>query len=53
MTAGIPKNILEAHPALQEWAILSAYRGIVAHGMYVPASDPNGIDDRDVMTVCR
>ena len=52
MTAGIPENILEAHPALHEWAILSAYRGSVAHGMYVPADDPNGIDDQDVMTVC-
>lgn len=48
----IPKNILEAHPSLDEWAILSAYRGSIAHGMYVPSTDPDSIDDKDVMAVC-
>ena len=52
MTTGIPGNILEVHPSLGEWAILSAYRGSIAHGMYVPSSDPNSIDDKDVMAVC-
>jgi predicted nucleotidyltransferase len=52
MTTGIPRNILEVHPSLGEWAILSAYRGSIAHGMYVPSTDPNSIDDRDVMAVC-
>jgi len=46
------KAILREHPYIQEWAILLAYRGSVAHGMYVPDSDPNGIDDKDVMGVC-
>ena len=45
-------NILGDHPALGEWAILSAYRGSIAHGMYVPSTDPNSLDDKDVMAVC-
>ncbi|MBI4764000.1 MAG: nucleotidyltransferase domain-containing protein [Deltaproteobacteria bacterium] len=48
----IPKTILKAHPSLDEWAVLSAYRGSIAHGMYVPSSNPDSIDDRDVMAVC-
>lgn len=28
------------------------YRGSIAHGMYIPNSDPNSIDDKDVMAVC-
>ncbi|MBI5603935.1 MAG: nucleotidyltransferase domain-containing protein [Deltaproteobacteria bacterium] len=43
---------MEAHPSLGEWAILSAYRGSIAHGLYVPSADPNSIDDKDVMAVC-
>lgn len=27
------------------------YRGSISHGMYVPSSDPNSIDDKDVMGV--
>lgn len=27
------------------------WRGSVAHGMYVPKSDPDSIDDKDVMGV--
>jgi hypothetical protein len=27
------------------------YRGSIAHGMYVPNSDPNSIDDKDVMGI--
>lgn len=48
----IPKDILKEHEALQEWAILVAYRGSIAHGMYVPQNDPNSIDDKDVMGIC-
>jgi uncharacterized protein len=29
--------------------ILLAYRGSIAHGMYVPNSDPNSVDDVDLM----
>lgn len=33
-------------------AILVGYRGSIAHGMYVPKTDPNSIDDKDLMSVC-
>lgn len=32
--------------------VLVGYRGSIAHGMYVPNSDPSSIDDKDVMGVC-
>ena len=48
----IPKDITRDNKCLSEWAILSAYRGSIAHGMYVPTNDPTSIDDKDVMTVC-
>ena len=48
----IPPDLPAVHPALDEWAILLAYRGSIAHGMYVPSTEPNSIDDRDVMAVC-
>lgn len=31
--------------------ILLGYRGSIAHGTYVPSSDPNSIDDKDLMGV--
>lgn len=31
--------------------ILAGYRGSVAHGMYIPDTDPNSIDDIDLMGV--
>lgn len=31
--------------------IFVGYRGSVAHGMFVPSTDPNSIDDIDIMTV--
>jgi hypothetical protein len=31
--------------------IFLAYRGSIAHGMYVPNTDPNSIDDKDIMGV--
>lgn len=31
---------------------LLGYRGSIAHGMYVPNSQPNSIDDKDIMGVC-
>lgn len=36
---------------LKERAILYAYRGSIAHNMYVPSSDPNSIDDKDTMLI--
>jgi len=36
---------------LPENLILLGWRGSVAHGMYVPSTDPDSIDDKDVMGV--
>lgn len=47
----IPKAIYNGYSCLGEWAILLGYRGSIAHGMYVPNSDPNSIDDKDVMGI--
>lgn len=47
----LPKAIRQ-HKCMDKWCILSGYRGSIAHGMYVPNSDPNSIDDKDVMAIC-
>ena len=47
----IPKNILGKYNYLTDDSILVGYRGSIAHGMYVPQSDPNSIDDKDVMAI--
>lgn len=31
--------------------VLLGYRGSIAHGTYVPSTDPNSIDDKDIMGV--
>lgn len=49
---GLPKELIEKHPALNEWAILTGWRGSIAHGMYIPQSNPDSIDDKDVMSIC-
>jgi len=43
---------LQAERALNEWCILSGYRGSQAHGMYIPNSDPDSFDDIDIMAIC-
>jgi len=49
----IPNDILnKTNKSLTDYAILSGYRGSIAHGMYTPKSDPNSIDDKDIMGVC-
>lgn len=48
----IPKDIVQGERGLSRWCILSGYRGSIAHAMYVPRSDPDSIDDKDVMAVC-
>lgn len=48
----IPKDILQDNPGLGVWSILLAYRGSISHGMYLPNSDENSVDDKDVMGVC-
>jgi len=46
---GIPADLLRQHPTLGQWAIIIVYRGSIAHGTYVPNSDPMSIDDKDAM----
>lgn len=41
----------EAMDIFREDVILAGYVGSIAHGTYVPNSDPNGIDDKDVMLI--
>lgn len=49
----IPQDVVnKADGALDKYAIITAYRGSIAHGMYVPKSNPNSIDDKDIMAVC-
>lgn len=48
----LPKNITQDRPWLNEEAILACYRGSITHGTYRPSSEPNSIDDKDVLTVC-
>lgn len=49
----IPQDVIDkGYGALDQYAILVAYRGSIAHGMYVPKTDPNSIDDKDIMGVC-
>ena len=48
----IPKDLLREYSlGLDEWCILHGYRGSIAHGMFVPNSDPNSIDDKDTMSI--
>lgn len=49
-------NLLEqlkvANPEIFSWSILTGYRGSHSHGTFVPSTDPNSIDDIDLMSVC-
>lgn len=46
----VPKIITDKYPELDR-SILAAYRGSIAHGMYVPPKEPTSVDDKDVMYV--
>lgn len=48
----IPNGITNLDKGMNEWCILHAYRGSIAHNMYVPSKDPNSIDDKDTMAIC-
>ena len=48
----IPKDILDTNRGISDWSIMTCYRGSIAHGMFVPSSDPDSIDDKDVISVC-
>jgi predicted nucleotidyltransferase len=41
----------EREDAFPFHTVLAAYRGSIAHGMYIPPTDPNAIDDKDIMAV--
>lgn len=44
--------VAKNYECLQEpQAVLIGYRGSIAHGMYVPQSSPDSIDDKDVMSI--
>lgn len=48
----VPRDILRDNPGLGKWAILHGYRGSIAHGTFVPSTDPLSIDDKDTMAIC-
>lgn len=48
----IPKGLLNEYPELKDWSILTVFRGSIAHGLYVPNSRSNSIDDKDIMAIC-
>ena len=48
----IPQELKDMNKGLSDWNVLTAYRGSIAHGMFVPNSDPDSIDDKDIMCVC-
>jgi predicted nucleotidyltransferase len=43
----------EVQDILPENLLFLGYRGSIAHGMYIPNSDPNSIDDKDIIGVFR
>jgi len=47
----LPKDILELE-SIKDWCILLGYRGSISHGTYRPNSEPNSIDDKDIMGIC-
>lgn len=46
-------NLLNSSDKFNMWhqAIVLAYRGSIAHGTYVPNSNPDSIDDKDVLGI--
>lgn len=46
-----PKKLYQDYPELN-WSILLGYRGSIVHGTYIPNSDPDSIDDKDVIGIC-
>lgn len=48
---GLPKDWVRDKPWLDEYAIMICYRGSITHGTYRPSSEPNSVDDKDVMSI--
>lgn len=47
----LPKVITDKQPFIHTETLLAGYRGSIAHDMYIPNSDPNSIDDKDIMII--
>lgn len=47
----LPDELL-AEKCMSKWCILAGYRGSKAHGMYMPNTDADSIDDIDLMSIC-
>lgn len=47
-----PQDLIDIERGLGEWSIALFWRGSVAHDMHVPSTDPNSIDDLDLMSIC-
>lgn len=45
-------SIEETYQIIPQNTILLGYVGSIAHGTYTPKTDPNAIDDKDIMGVC-
>lgn len=45
------EQLVKNYKELQDNAVIIGYRGSIAHGMYVPNTDPNSIDDVDLIAV--
>ena len=46
----IPKELLNKYPEIND-SILIGYRGSISHGLYVPQSNVDSIDDKDIMCI--
>ena len=46
-------NILNSHDKFDLWeqSIVLAYRGSIAHGTFIPNSNPSSIDDKDILGI--
>ena len=47
----LPRDLIVAQPGLDQWAHIVAWRGSHSHGTYVPPTDPDSIDDKDILSV--
>jgi predicted nucleotidyltransferase len=45
-------SIEETEKIIPPKTIILGYMGSIAHGTYIPSTDPNSIDDKDIMGVC-
>ncbi|MBI5554254.1 MAG: nucleotidyltransferase domain-containing protein [Elusimicrobia bacterium] len=48
----MPGKILSKYPEIDTWSIITAYRGSIAHGLYVASAAENSIDDKDIISIC-